>query len=229
MARVELDTEERGTKWDKIKFDDVYQRLYNAKIVSSQTELARLLKLGRAAISYVSKKEYVPREWKLRFERAGYSWEWVAYGEGGKFNSNYLMTTGSIVTTARIIDFKDDEVVYSQDAYEYPLHKTFLTQLNIQSDKLGYIVQSGNSMQPIASDGDIWIVDLDNNTLDIGNTYLIKAGKAVTLSLRTVTGIDGINNNVTLGYGNTALQKQTVDISLIHVVGHCVLKVCKAV
>jgi hypothetical protein len=212
MARVELDTEERGTKWDKIKFDDVYQRLYNAKIVSSQTELARLLKLGRAAISYVSKKEYVPREWKLR-----------------KFNSNYLMTTGSIVTTARIIDFKDDDVVYSQDAYEYPLHKTFLTQLNIQSDKLGYIVQSGNSMQPIASDGDIWIVDLDNNTLDIGNTYLIKAGKAVTLSLRTVTGIDGINNNVTLGYGNTALQKQTVDISLIHVVGHCVLKVCKAV
>lgn len=227
MARIELGSEERKAEWDKITFEDVYNRLFMAKVVTSQTELAALLKLGRAAVSYVSKKGYVPREWKTRFERAGLSWDWVAYGDGSKYNANHLFATGAVVSIPKIVDIKDGQIEKNKDVFEYPIHKTFLTQLNINAKDLGYISQSGSAMQPAASDGDVWIIDMTNKVFDIGCTYVVKLGESASIGVRIVVDSNGIDGTVTLAHGNTALPPQVVKADLVQVVGRCVLKVCK--
>jgi hypothetical protein len=229
MARIELDSSERKEKWDEIEFQTIYDRLYTAKVVSSQTELATLLKLGRAAISYVAKKGYVPREWKTRFERAGISWDWVAYGDGGKYNANRLMATGAIVSLQKIDDITNGKVVKSVEVYEYPVHKTFLAQANINPANLGYVVQSGSAMLPSAADGDIWIVDMGNTSLDIGCTYIVKVGQSAQIGARLVVNTNGIDNTATLGHANVSLPQQVVSMDHVEVVGRCVLKVCKVV
>jgi len=229
MARIELDANERKEKWEEIEFQTVYDRLYTAKVVSSQTELAALLKLGRAAISYIAKKSYVPREWKTRFERAGLSWDWVAYGDGGKYNSNHLMASGAIVSLQKVIDIKDGTIVKSFEVYEYPVHKTFLAQANIDQSNLGYVVQSGSAMLPAAADGDIWIVNMNKTTLDIGCTYVVKVGETSQIGARLVINTNGIDNTVTLGHANSSLPEQVVSMSHVQVIGRCVLKVCRVV
>jgi hypothetical protein len=229
MARIELDSSERKEKWDEIEFQTIYDRLYTAKVVSSQTELATLLKLGRAAISYVAKKGYVPREWKTRFERAGLSWDWVAYGDGGKYNANRLMATGAIVSLQKIDDITNGVVAKSVEVYEYPVHKTFLAQANVNPSNLGYVVQSGSAMLPSAADGDIWIVDMGNTSLDIGCTYIVKIGQSAQIGARLVVNTNGIDNTATLGHANVSLPQQVVSMDHVEVVGRCVLKVCRVV
>jgi len=227
MARIELDAAERKEKWDEIKFQEVYDRLFTAKIVSNQTELATLLKLGRAAISYIAKKGYVPREWKTRFERAGISWDWAAYGDGSKYNANHLMASGAIMSLPRIIDIKEGIVEKSREVFEYPMHKTFLSHLRINHNNLGYFVQSGSAMCPSASENDVWIVDINNKCFDIGSTYVVKIGENSKPEVRIVLDFDGINNSVKLGHGNSSIVNTNVNINNVSVCGRCVIKVCR--
>lgn len=230
MSRIELETEDRKAEWEEVKFTDLYERLYGAKIVRNQTELAKLLKLGRAAVSYVSRKGIVPREWKVRLERAGISWEWASTGVGGKYNPNRLVTTSAIVAVKRIglSDNGDDSSPRNErDTYGFPLHKLFLTQQNVDGSNLGYLVQNGIAMNPIASDGDVWIVDLNVRELSIGCTYAVSIGSEVSISTRTVLNIDSIDRVVTLGHGNKDIPPQSISMDHVRVAGRCVLKVCK--
>lgn len=229
MARIELDSKERKEDWEEVTFKSVYERLYNAKVVSTQTELANILKLGRAAVGYIAKKGYVPREWKTRFERAGLNWDWVAYGDGGKYNANYLFTTGAIISVPRVVNINDGKIEKSKETFEYPVHRSFLNQVNVASSDFGYVVQTGSAMSPSANDNDIWIVDLNNKTLDIGCTYIVKLGESAQVGARVVIDMNGIDNTVTLGHASQTLPHQVVSIPLVQVVGRCVLKVCKVV
>ena len=103
MTRVELNNGDRAKPFDDVPFEDLYRRLFDAGAVNSQTELAKLLKLGRAAISYVSKKGTVPREWRIRLERAGISWQWAAYGHGNKSISPQSLQDSDIEIVGRCV------------------------------------------------------------------------------------------------------------------------------
>jgi len=231
MSRVELDLLERKADWEEVKFDDLFDRLVSAGIVRNQSGLADLLRIGRAAVSYVAKKGYVPREWKVRLERAGVSWEWVSTGLGTKYNPNRLIATNAIVTIKQFsLDSDTDNIPQSVQAeYEIPLHKTFLTRQGVVSNSLSYFVQRGPSMQPLATDGDVWVVDEESSHLEIGSIYLVGVGSGKSLLVRIILNIDSINNTATLGCGNPAIPHQVIDVGQISVYGRCMLKICKVV
>lgn len=156
--------------WPKISFRRLYRRLENAGICRNQTELAKILKLSRSAVSYVKNKYYVPVEWKARLADAGINWMWAITGKGNKFNSDYLIKKGICVQSKEAVDSEDGLIIRDNINSVLSLHKSVLDK-SAMSNSFACHSQTGNSMRPVANDGDIWIVDLAKRSLEVGWTY----------------------------------------------------------
>ena len=170
----------------RAKFEDVYKRLVDSKIVGSRTELANLLGLGRAAVTHIANKRIiVPDEWERRFEDAGYSWRWVATGEGPIFNAHAISAQGKLCVAKRIVaDGKGFKL--SERDVEIPFHTDYLHMIGISGcDAVNYFTVQGDAMMPTLAQGDICIVDTSVDTVDIGLYYLVQFANGI-LGVRKV-------------------------------------------
>ena len=170
----------------RAKFEDVYKRLVDSKIVGSRTELANLLGLGRAVVTYIANKRIiVPDEWERRFEDAGYSWRWVTTGDGPMFNAHAISAQGKLCVAKRIVaDGKGFKL--SERDVEIPFHTDYLHMIGISGcDAVNYFTVQGDAMMPTLAQGDICIVDTSVDTVDIGLYYLVQFANGI-LGVRKV-------------------------------------------
>jgi hypothetical protein len=175
----------------EVPFEIVFKRLVDNKIVSSRSDLARLLGFGRAAVTYIaSKRGTTPPEWERRFEDAGFCWRWVATGEGPIYNPHSIMTQGKMAVATRIIGLKDGEAVISDRDIDLPLHTNYLRMIGVEpSQRVAYFVIQGDAMAPTLAQGDICLVNLDSTAVDTGQYFL----------LQFANGIIGVRKMMILG------------------------------
>lgn len=170
----------------EVKFDDVFKRLVDNKIVTNRTRLGELLGITRAAVTYIATKRItVPDEWERRFEDAGYSWRWVTTGEGPMFNAYAIMAQGRLCVAKRIVaDGKGWKL--SERDVEIPFHTNYLHMIGISGcDSVNYFTVQGDAMMPTLAQGDICIVDTSVNILDTGSYYLFQFNNGI-LGVRKV-------------------------------------------
>jgi hypothetical protein len=205
---------------NEINFDTIFDRLKKKNIISSQTELGKILGVGRAAISYVAQKRgKTPPEWVRRFEDAGYCWRWVATGEGPMYNPNYVASQGRLVVANRIIDVKDGELVFSSRDIELPLHISYLSSIGVKfSNTVSYFVVQGDSMDPSLKQGDICLIDKSQKKVDTGQYFLFSFVSG-QLGVRKVF-INGIS--VELLFENKSYPNAKFDDSNTQVIGRVV-------
>lgn len=219
-TRVSIDQEEMIGEF---LFEDVMKRLMSEHIVCNQSELASLLKLKRASVSYVAtQRKYVPREWKARFERAGISWEWVTTGVGDKYTDQHVMVTGTVVNIPRMKGLEGNKIVVDNKHTSFVMHKTTLADDNISSRNLVYLKQVGDSMAPLIQSGDIVILDPDSRDIYPECNYLMKIGSEVLPVIRTIINVDGVNNTIIVGYKNNNIGNQVFSIDSVSIIARCI-------
>lgn len=201
-------------------FEIVFNRLRDAKIIMSQTDLGKILGVGRAAVSYVAQKRgKTPPEWVRRFEDAGYCWRWVATGEGPMYNPNSISAQGRLVVANRIQDFADGKAVFSERDMELPLHTNYLNVIGASdTGSVHYFVIQGDSMEPAMKQGDICLVDTSKTTMDTGQYFLFSFG-GHALGVRKVI-ING--NGIELLYDNKEYPTAKFDKGMTSVIGRVV-------
>jgi hypothetical protein len=227
---IQLTNFSRGEEcWPQFSFRLFFRRLKNAGICRNQTELANILKLSRAGVSYVATKRYfVPEEWKARLINAGINWKWVVTGNGNKFNSDYLIKKGVCVQSKEVIDSEDGPIVSSNGNPVLSLHRSVLVK-SAMSNSFTCHSQTGNSMRPVAGDGDIWVVDLTSQSLEVGWIYLVKTTLHQDRFICIIKNIDFVNHTVLIGFEDERYGTMDIPIDSVEVYGRCALKLCKVV
>lgn len=198
----------------EVKFDDVYKRLTDNKIVGSRTELANLLGLGRAAVTYIANKRViVPDEWERRFEDAGYAWKWVTTGEGPMFNAHAIMAQGKLCVAKRIVA-SDSGWKLSERDIEIPFHTNYLHMIGISGcDAVNYFTVQGDAMMPTLAQGDICVVDTSARVVDTGLYYLIQFANGILGVRKTVlTGNEILVTSDNETYEPVAYDKEKMNI-----------------
>ena len=175
----------------EVPFDEMFDRLVKNKIVNTRTDLAKLLCIGRAAVSYIAQKRgTTPPEWERRFEDAGYSWRWVATGEGPIYNNVSIMAQGKLVVAKRIMSGPDGKPIVSERDVDMPMHTQYLRSIGFMSDDDPvYFVVQGDSMAPTFVQGDICMIDRGVRNIDASQYFLV----------RYSNGIMGVRKIVILG------------------------------
>ncbi len=205
---------------NEVDYSVVFERLLNAKIISTQTDLGKILGVGRAAVSYVAQKRIkTPPEWVRRFEDAGYCWRWVATGEGPMYNPNSIAAQGRLVVAKRIVDFVDGAPIFSDKDMELPLHTNYLKMVGSgDEDTISYFVIQGDGMEPTMRQGDIVLIDASKKIMDTGQYFLFCLGERALGVRKVIIGGQGIE----LLYDNKQYPSVKFDGNMTSVIGRVV-------
>ena len=158
-------------------FDTIIERVFEATGIDSQTELARVLKINRSAVTQARKKGQVPDRWLLQlYRKFGLNPEWLESGAGRIF----LTAAGESVTqferipkvAARLCagdgSFETDADVQAYHAFQ----KDWLRR----KGKPGAMVLFdifGNSMEPELKNGDTVLIDQSQQAILAGAMYAV--------------------------------------------------------
>ena len=211
--------EDQQTNGNGIAYQTIFDRLVQNKIVSTQSELARMLGLGRAGVSWVaSKRGTVPDEWERRFEDAGYSWRWVSTGEGPMFNAHQILAQGKLEVVRRITGYKHGAIISGNTAdIEIPLHTNYLSMIGIDKREVHsvyYYVASGDAMSPLIGDGDICFIDTGNTNPVTSKLYLVAIGEGILEVRRLLLiGADLVLNHINPIYPNVPFNADTMTVT----------------
>ena len=91
------------------------RRLLEAVGCETYTELSRVLKLNRAAVSNAKRRENIPWQWLVELlEKRGINPVWILHGKGAK-RLNWAETEQSAAHVLRITEVRPPEKCSSQD------------------------------------------------------------------------------------------------------------------
>lgn len=209
----------------EVPFGEVFERLESNNIVSTRSDLAKLLGIGRAAISYIAQKRgTVPPEWERRFEDAGYCWRWVTTGEGPIYNNVSIMAQGKLVVAKRIISGPDGKPTISDRDVEMPMHTQYLQTVGItQVEDIAYFVVQGDSMTPTLNHGDICLVDKSVRGVDAGQYFLVHFSNGI-MGIRKIVVI---GDQIQVRCDNSDYPPTPYDMQTVTVLGRVVLAMKK--
>ena len=158
-----------------VTFEEVYNRLIDAKVIKNYSALARILECNRSNITPALQKNHIPTGWKKRFEDKGFNFDWIAYGIGEKYNSFHISLYNDIVLINHISKITNDgRPIISDISPRVPLTKSFMERNKLIPKKTGYWVYNNKGSISYLKKGDIVIVDFSNKTLEANKTFLIR-------------------------------------------------------
>lgn len=198
-----------------IGFDGFFERLRSVTDIKSQSDLARVLGLGRAAVSLAKKKDSVPPRWILDLA-SSYSVDpiWLETGRGDprplqaaqipeeddtcfeqipKVRARLCAGGGSFETAGEVegyYSFRSDWL-YSRG--------------NPRNMVIMEVV--GNSMEPELKEGDMVLIDQSKNDVLSGGIYAV--GVEDTVMVKRVERLPG----------TLVLRSDNIDYSPIHLTG----------
>ena len=159
-------------------FNTIIDRVFEATGIDSQTELARVLKINRSAVTQARKKGQVPDRWLLQlYRKFGLNPEWVESGAGRIFLGT---AAGESVAqfqkvpkvTARLCagdgSFETDADVETYQAFRMDwLRRKGKPEAMVLFDIFG------NSMEPEIKDGDTVLIDQSQQAILAGALYAV--------------------------------------------------------
>jgi phage repressor protein C with HTH and peptisase S24 domain len=159
------------------KFESFLQRVFQATGVTSQTELASVLKINRSAITQARKKNSIPDKWILQlYKTYGLNPDWVETGSGQTFikksaSSDSIFKNIPKVRARLSAGGGSFEVGSEIEGY-YAFRKDWLTTKG-NRNKMVLMDIFGNSMEPEMKDGDTILIDESQKDILAGAIYAV--------------------------------------------------------
>jgi phage repressor protein C with HTH and peptisase S24 domain len=159
------------------RFESFLQRVFEATGITSQTELASVLKINRSAITQARKKNSIPDKWILQlYKTFGLNPDWVETGSGPTFIkksvSNDSIFKNIPKVKARLSAGGGSFEVGSEVEGYYAFRKDWLTTKGNQN-KMVLMDIFGNSMEPEMKDGDTILIDESQKDILAGAIYAV--------------------------------------------------------
>lgn len=159
------------------RFESFLQRIFQATGVTSQTELASVLKINRSAITQARKKNSIPDKWILQlYKTYGLSPDWVETGSGQTFikksSPNDSIFKHIPKVKARLSAGGGSFEVGSEIEGYYAFRKDWLTTKG-NGNKMILMDIFGNSMEPEMKDGDTILIDESQKDILAGAIYAV--------------------------------------------------------
>jgi phage repressor protein C with HTH and peptisase S24 domain len=159
------------------RFESFLQRVFQATGVTSQTELASVLKINRSAITQARKKNSIPDKWILQlYKTYGLNPDWVETGTGQTFikksaSSDSIFKNIPKVRARLSAGGGSFEVGSEIEGY-YAFRKDWLTTKG-NRNKMVLMDIFGNSMEPEMKDGDTILIDESQKDILAGAIYAV--------------------------------------------------------
>lgn len=159
------------------KFESFLQRVFQATGITSQTELASVLKINRSAITQARKKNSIPDKWILQlYKTFGLNPDWVETGSGQTFikksASDDSIFKNIPKVKARLSAGGGSFEVGSEVEGYYAFRKDWLTTKG-NRNKMVLMDIFGNSMEPEMKDGDTILIDESQKDILAGAIYAV--------------------------------------------------------
>lgn len=159
------------------KFESFLQRVFQATGITSQTELASVLKINRSAITQARKKNSIPDKWILQlYKTFGLNPDWVETGSGQTFikksASDDSIFKNIPKVKARLSAGGGSFEVGSEIEGYYAFRKDWLTTKG-NRNKMVLMDIFGNSMEPEMKDGDTILIDESQKDILAGAIYAV--------------------------------------------------------
>jgi phage repressor protein C with HTH and peptisase S24 domain len=158
-------------------FESFLQRVFQATGLTSQTELASVLKLNRSAITQARKKNSIPDKWILQlYKTYGLNPDWVETGSGQTFikksaSSDSIFKNIPKVRARLSAGGGSFEVGSEIEGY-YAFRRDWLTTKG-NRNKMVLMDIFGNSMEPEMKDGDTILIDESQKDILAGAIYAV--------------------------------------------------------
>lgn len=159
------------------KFESFLQRVFEATGITSQSELALVLKINRSAITQARKKNSIPDKWILQlYKTFGLNPDWVETGSGPAFIKKSVFNDSIFKNIpkvkARLCAGGGSFEVGSEVEGYYAFRKDWLTTKGNQN-KMVLMDIFGNSMEPEMKDGDTILIDESQKDILAGAIYAV--------------------------------------------------------
>jgi phage repressor protein C with HTH and peptisase S24 domain len=159
------------------RFESFLQRVFQATGITSQTELASVLKINRSAITQARKKNSIPDKWILQlYKTFGLNPDWVETGSGQTFikksASDDSIFKNIPKVKARLSAGGGSFEVGSEVEGYYAFRKDWLTTKG-NRNKMVLMDIFGNSMEPEMKDGDTILIDESQKDILAGAIYAV--------------------------------------------------------
>ncbi len=160
-----------------LDFDDFLKRVFEAAGIDSQTDLARILKVNRSAVTQARKKGAIPDRWLLQLYRSyGLSPEWLETGKGRVFMGRRQEERSGFAkipkVSARLCAGNGSFEVGGDVQGYYSFRKAWLTKRGVP-DQMVLLDIFGNSMEPEMRDGDTVLVDQSQKNILAGAIFAL--------------------------------------------------------
>lgn len=159
------------------RFESFLQRVFQATGLTSQTELASVLKINRSAITQARKKNSIPDKWILQlYKTYGLNPDWVETGSGQTFikksASSDAIFKNIPKVRARLSAGGGSFEVGSEIEGYYAFRRDWLTTKGSRN-KMVLMDIFGNSMEPEMKDGDTILIDESQKDILAGAIYAV--------------------------------------------------------
>jgi phage repressor protein C with HTH and peptisase S24 domain len=159
------------------RFESFLQRVFQTTGVTSQTELASVLKINRSAITQARKKNSIPDKWILQlYKTYGLNPDWVETGSGQTFikksASDDSIFKNIPKVRARLSAGGGSFEVGSEIEGYYAFRRDWLTTKG-NRNKMVLMDIFGNSMEPEMKDGDTILIDESQKDILAGAIYAV--------------------------------------------------------
>ena len=161
----------------KAKFAIFLQRVFEATGITSQTELASVLKINRSAITQARKKDAIPDKWILQLYKAfGLNPDWLETGTDRPFikksTSDDDLFKNIPKVKARLSAGGGSFEIGSEIEGYYSFRKDWLITKGNQN-RMVLMDIFGNSMEPEMKDGDSVLIDESQKDVIAGAIYAV--------------------------------------------------------
>ena len=159
------------------KFESFLKRVFEATGITSQNELASVLKINRSAITQARKKGSIPDKWILQLYRSfGLNPDWVETGSGQTFLKKFTSRDSEFnnipKVKARLSAGGGSFEVGSEIERYYAFRKDWLSTKGT-INKMVLMDIFGNSMEPEIKDGDTILLDETQKDILAGAIYAV--------------------------------------------------------
>lgn len=157
------------------QFKLFFERIAETTGITSQTQLASILKVNRSAITQAKKNDSIPAKWVLQLSREfGLNPNWIEKGTGNKFIKNNEDTIFATIPKVKARLSAGGGSFEVEDEIEgfYSFRKNWLRTKGLP-DKMVLMDIFGNSMEPELKDGDSVLVDQSQKAILAGAIYAV--------------------------------------------------------
>ena len=158
------------------RFDTFFKRLRESTTITSQTNLAKSLRISRSAITQAKKKDSIPLKWIIELSRLhNVNPDWLEKGTGPKIlnQNNYHEIFQEVPKVKARLSAGGGSFETEPEIEEYySFRKDWLSRKGQAKDMVLMDI-IGNSMEPELKEGDTVLIDQSQKAILAGAIYAV--------------------------------------------------------